>query len=1799
MEVGESSRKEVSWIPTTPLKPSIPRTEPICADGEGNQLSQTNFLKTSSYASPHANYADSVVACGQSSSGAGLNMKMQDRVESTCAVTSIGNDSAGTWAKPAAGAVSSLEGVGFVDLLALADAASLHFKVIHPGANNEGKSPLFPDSNSQSDPLPNLPSVSPTHHNVSLEQIPVNTVNYIPQEPQGHTGTPPIASQTSTYFGCCGKAISPLAPPTPDKAIRGESRQVVGMQISVELEKNIPTTNGETPHNRELSEAVTESSLAAVSTPLKENHNPDKGGSHVIDLNQTPTPKQRRKKHRPKVIKEGKPKSARKPVTPKPATPKENPPPKRKYVRKKGLNKASATPPTEVTGESTEAVMSGSTKKSCRRSLNFELTEQPGDETTVPTENVTLHIGKGIGVLEETDTVPSTSLSNINTPGARPNAHSAKNRKRKGVVMTAQNGHEKSETQSRQNNSDSSRTGILTAGLHMGGTNRKHPTITDHADISHMNLIGMHYNELHAYQRSCIQFPDVQKRRRSEKVSTSNNTSGTSLSPTKDLWFATYPHDLYASSSKCLFSCEYNAVKNPVTLEATDRATLDRSHAFESFISFSQTRPTKRRSKTPTRFRDYAIPTTTGNCNILPNQFTRQLSNSDMQTLADGERPVTSIDILVAEKMHASLKKKRTTRENRKKLVIPTFASTNQMHHDFLLNGYQPPRTMSLDAAHEKPWNNNLIMDALTEKFRHLDINARETSSHEQKALVPYKQKNRRDKINQGDGAMVPYEGSFDPIRKRLPRPKVDLDEETDKVWKLLMLDINSHGIDGTDEEKAKWWEEERRVFRGRADSFIARMRLVQGDRRFSQWKGSVVDSVIGVFLTQNVSDHLSSSAFMSLAARFPLKASNECKIHHEEGTSLFNNKPQALIIESEDNTEWDDKILSEPVCCQSSMTKDITEHSEGKIALNSNDSPETTSLADESNCILLKSNEGNTGEHLSSMSKPIGTIITQARQEKPRYGETQRELADVVSTQCSAISSQISGGFSVDQNSEKLGSCSDSNSEAEDLSSIAKHNIMDTKTCFSKLLEMATSTKLYEVNSLRTKSSENLKVAFDLSSGMEHDKQSEDLEKSDVIQASLEESMTPLTEYTLNLNTNSGILERHSFDSLKMEAPSRGFSNDKYEKNTNRSSLQARESENQAAISQSESMPSHHHLPKQSNVMQQIFLHNFAETQDLAEKAAESNTGDQNCVVMNENTEINAAPIKPKGKKPGKDKKKQVDWDNLRVQAQLQEGKREKTADTMDSLDWDAVRCANVNEIADAIKERGMNNMLAGRIKDFLNRLVEEHGSIDLEWLRDVPPDKAKEYLLSIRGLGLKSVECVRLLTLHHLAFPVDTNVGRIAVRLGWVPLQPLPESLQLHLLELYPVLESIQKYLWPRLCKLDQRTLYELHYQMITFGKVFCTKSKPNCNACPMRGECRHFASAFASARLALPGPGQKSIVSTYGNNGSDQNPLRSDQNPSVIVGQSPLPLPESTIPAEENEQKQLEPKSGIVTCEPIIEEPATPETECAPTLENDIEDAFYEDTCEIPTIKLNIEEFTLNLQNYMQENRELQEGMSKALVALTPEVASLPTPKLKNVSRLRTEHHVYELPDSHPLLDGWDKREPDDPCKYLLAIWTPGETANSIEPPESRCSFLGDGQLCNEMECFSCNSIREANSQIVRGTILIPCRTAMRGSFPLNGTYFQVNEVFADHVSSLDPINVPRSLIWNLNRRTVYFGTSIPSIFKGLSTQEIQQCFWRGYVCVRGFERETRAPRPLMARLHFPASKLARSKEKSSAT
>ncbi|XP_022765546.1 transcriptional activator DEMETER-like [Durio zibethinus] len=1141
---------------------------------------------------------------------------------------------------------------------------------------------------------------------------------------------------------------------------------------------------------------------------------------------------------------------------------------------------------------------------------------------------------------------------------------------------------------------------------------------------------------------------------------------------------------------------------------------------------------------------------------------------------------------LVGKTSHANVseKKKRGTGLSRR--VPPRRGKMLQEHYEYQQS--TKARGPSAKQAYL------ILIEEIINKFKGLTLDERNSKAKAevQNALVVYK----------GAGTVVPYEG-FEFIKKRKSRPKVDLDPETNRIWNLLM-GKEGEDVEGADKEKEKWWEEERRVFHGRVDSFIARMHLVQGDRRFSQWKGSVVDSVIGVFLTQNVSDHLSSSAFMSLAAKFPLKSS--CKRDCDgDGAKTLIEEPEIYEPNPNETFKWHENLFSHPLDSQCSMTPNrSTDYQRNS----DNSGIERTSFMEAYSQSLEEEVLSSQGSFDSLVIQAIGGIRSysgsNSETEDPTtgckfnniHGSTLDQKENSASFE--EFFNYVSGtplfhGGSTYKQSEVTENGQKSKLERKE--NVKRPSSFNQGSHFrsqevqleafgvsNHSLYRTLESEAQELDGLEPFGEECMSSWASTASGFNKPKQLGQSGGNIMVQYNAQPITQDMATTALNASSSEHIMHQQEVSWPGYCTKSNQLCNNHQEKRN-----KAFQSESTSVImpltadavskmqkSTSMSTANALKLTERPSNVERISVLN--KDKDIEDREVQSDAKEPVHSSGKEHGENSI--LKPKRRKAQGEKNHTTDWDGLRKQAEANGWKKERSKDTMDSLDYEAMRNANVNEISNAIKERGMNNMLAERIKEFLNRLVGDHESIDLEWLRYVPPDKAKDYLLSIRGLGLKSVECVRLLTLHHLAFPVDTNVGRIAVRLGWVPLQPLPESLQLHLLELYPVLDSIQKYLWPRLCKLDQLTLYELHYQMITFGKVFCTKSKPNCNACPMRGECRHFASAFASARLALPGPEEKSVtISTV--------PMMSERNPVRVVNQMSLPPPEQNL---------LKVGSNNGNCEPIIEEPATPEPEQKEESQSDIEDAYYEDPDEIPTIKLNIEEFTANLQHYMQAKMELQEGdLSKALVALNPEAASIPTPKLKNVSRLRTEHYVYELPDTHPILKQMERREPDDPSPYLLAIWTPGETANSIQPPEQSCGSQEPGRLCNEKTCFVCSSVREANSQTVRGTILIPCRTAMRGSFPLNGTYFQVNEVFADHESSLNPVDVLREWIWNLPRRTVYFGTSVSTIFKGLSTEGIQYCFWKGFVCVRGFDQKTRAPRPLMARLHFPASKLAKTK------
>ncbi|KAL3634612.1 hypothetical protein CASFOL_021666 [Castilleja foliolosa] len=494
------------------------------------------------------------------------------------------------------------------------------------------------------------------------------------------------------------------------------------------------------------------------------------------------------------------------------------------------------------------------------------------------------------------------------------------------------------------------------------------------------------------------------------------------------------------------------------------------------------------------------------------------------------------------------------------------------------------------------------------------------------------------------------------------------------------------------------------------------------------------------------------------------------------------------------------------------------------------------------------------------------------------------------------------------------------------------------------------------------------------------------------------------------------------------------------------------------------------------------------------------------------------------KTKCKNKDKEEDTShWDKLRVQYSTN---KKRTDRNRDFVNWEAVRQTSQEDLSIIIKERGMKDQLAQAIKDFLDRIYKDHGSLDLEWLRDVPPEKAKEYLLSIHRLGLKSTECVRLLSLHHQAFPVDVNITRVTSRVGWIPMD-LPPEIPMHLLQKYPNLNDVQKYIWKHILNLSHAELYQAHCHMILFGKSICTPHNPNCDACPFKPSCRHYASLTASKRPLVEGSENKA---------SQSSESASSQGSVDETSQLMLPGLDADLSAG---------SSSSYSCEPVIEMPESPVHECTDTFLQDIEDMESED--EMPWL------------NFCSDNSEHCE--SKALITVNM-AAKRPAPPLKNKKRLRTEHHVYELPDTSPLLAGFDIREPEEKTPYLLAIWMPKKT---------------DGDQ------GSTEVVKYQDEKIVQGTILIPCRTANRGFFPLNGTYFQINEVFADHETSHNPINIPREWIWNLQRRALFCATSVSSACRDMDQDEMRYFFTKGAMCIRGFDRRTKAPKALERKFH----------------
>lgn len=169
---------------------------------------------------------------------------------------------------------------------------------------------------------------------------------------------------------------------------------------------------------------------------------------------------------------------------------------------------------------------------------------------------------------------------------------------------------------------------------------------------------------------------------------------------------------------------------------------------------------------------------------------------------------------------------------------------------------------------------------------------------------------------------------------------------------------------------------------------------------------------------------------------------------------------------------------------------------------------------------------------------------------------------------------------------------------------------------------------------------------------------------------------------------------------------------------------------------------------------------------------------------------------------------------------------------------DWERVRLAPVEEIANAIRCGGLADVKAARIKRLLEDIRARTGETHLDFLREWPCDEEiAGFLTGFHGIGPKTAACVLLFNLGRPAIPVDTHVHRVARRIGLV--SPKADAIRTQ--------QELQTLVRPE-------DAYSFHVHLIEHGRAICRAQRPECSRCPVRERCEYFQQA-QHVRLNAP--------------------------------------------------------------------------------------------------------------------------------------------------------------------------------------------------------------------------------------------------------------------------------------------------------------------------------------------------------
>ena len=579
------------------------------------------------------------------------------------------------------------------------------------------------------------------------------------------------------------------------------------------------------------------------------------------------------------------------------------------------------------------------------------------------------------------------------------------------------------------------------------------------------------------------------------------------------------------------------------------------------------------------------------------------------------------------------------------------------------------------------------------------------------------------------------------------------------------------------------------------------------------------------------------------------------------------------------------------------------------------------------------------------------------------------------------------------------------------------------------------------------------------------------------------------------------------------------------------------------------------------------------------------------------------------------------------------------RPAETRDLINWRAVMRSPLEEVVECIQCRGMHYMLAQRIQRVLRRVeAERNGELSLEFLRDCPTDVARGYLLSMEGYGVKTVSCILLLALYRADFPVDVNVGRIMARLGWVPLET-EEALEE--LSQYAPEPAVYTFLRERLNSFGLQTLFELHYHMITLGKVFCEKRTPNCAACPLRDMCEYASS------------GGKRQQKENDRNGPDPAPARAAAVP-VETAEAEAPAParatdehltrnaagaDDAATTETPKEKSVAASDleSVLVAGAAWESGGRPPVGAPAVLLLDpgagwaearlaharLSRAVHPDKCADARAARAFELVTA-ARNAMAP--ALPEDDVHSAFAVRDEVVRVdadgevvvgPRERFgENVSTKAktTDAHGPEVGDIEDAGGARDASRPDKGFARAAAEAAASHAASPLQlrtrpaamsttrvrheliawslpadmipealrrraPDVDQDCYLAVRCLLPSAAAAAARAGANAGCEVTPLSVLVPCRAAMYAKFPLHGTYFQTNEVFLDARTAVAPAMVPARRLEFLPTVSVFLGSSVASICRGMSRAEVAAAFAHRAVCVRSWDADGGGrPRPL---------------------